>query len=48
MVGTMSDINVNIPEDATPQEEEALIDEAIDKRIEDDLDDMFKDFPTKI
>jgi hypothetical protein len=44
----MSDINVPIPEDATPEEEERLINEAIDKRINDDLDDMFRDFPTKL
>jgi hypothetical protein len=41
----MSDsISVNVPEDATPEEKQRLIDAAIDRRIEDDLDGLFGDF----
>lgn len=46
-VGGMSDINVPIPDDASPEEEKRLIDRAINKKIDDELDDVFKDFPTK-
>jgi hypothetical protein len=46
--GTMSDeneieIEINIPEGASPEEEQRLIDEAIDKKIDDDLDKMLRD-----
>ncbi|GEB94381.1 hypothetical protein [Microbacterium lacticum] len=40
----MTNINVPIPEDVTPEEEEALINAAIDKRINDDVDDMLSGF----
>jgi len=35
---------VEIPENATPQQREALIQAAIDKKIDGDIDDMFKGF----
>ena len=37
------DIEVTIPEDATPEERERLIDAAATKRIEDDLDKILGD-----
>lgn len=41
----MSDsINVNVPEDATPEDEQRLSDKAVDRRIDDDLDGMLGAF----
>jgi len=36
-------IEVSIPEGASPEEEQRLIDEAIGKKVDDDLDKMLGD-----
>jgi hypothetical protein len=40
MVDAEWTIDVNVPEDATPAQEEALIQAAVDKKIDDDIDGM--------